>query len=38
MCTAAKVEALLHKLPTGKACGKDEIFAEHIIYADLSIC
>jgi len=29
---------LLHKLPLNRAAGKEGIFAEHISYADSSVC
>ena len=33
-----KIKSLLHKLPLNRAAGKDGIFAEHIFYADSSVC
>jgi len=38
MCNIFKIESLLHKLPLNRAAGKDGIFAEHLSYADLSVC
>ena len=38
MCNSFKIKSLLHKLPLNRAAGKDEIFAEHIFYADSSVC
>ena len=38
MCNSFKVKALLHKQPLNRAAGKNGIFAEHIFYADLSVC
>ena len=32
------IKSLLHKLPLNRAAGKDGIFAEHIFYADSSVC
>ena len=34
----AGVKSLLHKLPLNRAAGKDGILAEHISYADSSVC
>ena len=33
-----KIKSLLHKLPLNRAAGEDGIFAEHIFYADSSVC
>ena len=33
-----KIKSLLHKLALNRAAGKDGIFAEHISYADSSVC
>jgi len=38
MCNSFKIKSLLHKLPLNRAAGKDGIFAEHIFYADSSVC
>jgi len=38
MCNSFKIKSLLHKLPLDRAAGKDGIFAEHILYADSSVC
>ena len=38
MCNSFKIKSLLHKLPLNCAAGKDVIFAEHILYADSSVC
>jgi len=38
MCKSFKIKSLLHKLPLNRAAGKDGIFAEHIFYADSSVC
>ena len=38
MCNSYKIKSLLHKLPLNRAAGKDGIFAEHIFYADSSVC
>ena len=38
MCNNLKIKSLLHKLPLNRAAGKDGIFAEHIFYADSSVC
>ena len=38
MCNSFKIKSLLHKLPLNRAAGKDGIFAEHISYADSSVC
>ena len=38
MCNSFKIKSLLHKLPLNRASGKDGIFAEHIFYADSSVC
>jgi len=38
MCNSFKITSLLHKLPLNRAAGKDGIFAEHIFYADSSVC
>ena len=38
MCNNFKIKYLLHKLPLNRAAGKDGIFAEHIFYADSSVC
>jgi len=38
MCNSFKIKSLLHKLPLNGAAGKDDIFAEHIFYADSSVC
>ena len=38
MCNSFKIKSLLHKLPLNRATGKDGILAEHISYADSSVC
>jgi len=38
MCNSFKIKSLLHKLRLNHAAGKDGIFAEHISYADSSVC
>jgi len=38
MHNSFKIKSLLHKLPLNRATGKDGIFAEHIFYADWSVC
>ena len=38
MCNSFKIKSLLHKLPLNRSSGKDGIFAEHIFYADSSVC
>ena len=38
MCNSFKITSLLHKLPLHREAGKDGIFAEHISYADSSVC
>jgi len=38
MCNSCKIASLLHKLPLFRAAGKDGNFAEHIFYADSSVC
>ena len=38
MCNSFNIKSLLHKLPLNRAAGKDGIFAEHISYADSSVC
>ena len=38
ICNSFKIKSLLHKLPLNRAAGKDGIFAEHIFYADSSVC
>ena len=38
MCNSFKIKSLLHKQPLNRAAGKDGIFAEHISYADSSVC
>jgi len=38
MCNSFKIKSLLYKLPLDHAAGKDDIFAEHIFYADSSVC
>jgi len=38
MCNSFKIKSLLHKPPLSRAAGKDVIFAEHIFYADSSVC
>jgi len=38
MCNSFQIKLLLHKLPLNRAAGKDGIFAEHIFYADSSVC
>ena len=38
MCISYKVKSLLHNLPLDRAAGSDGIFAEHIFYADSSVC
>ena len=38
MWNSFKIKSLLHKLPLNRAAGKDGIFAEHIFYADSSVC
>jgi len=38
MCNSFKIKSLLHKLPLNGSSGKDGIFAEHIFYADSSVC
>ena len=38
MCNSFKIKYLLHKLSLNRAAGKDGIFAEHISYADSSVC
>ena len=38
MCNSFKIKSLLYKLPRNRAAGKDGIFAEHIFYADSSVC
>ena len=38
MCNSFKIKSLLHKLPLNRTAGKDGIFAEHIFYADSSVC
>ena len=38
MCNSFKIKSLLHKLTLNRAAGKDGIFAEHISYADSSVC
>ena len=38
MCNSFKTKSLLHKLPLNHAAGKDGIYAEHISYADSSVC
>ena len=38
MCNSFKIKSLLHKLPLTRAAGKDGFFAEHIFYADSSVC
>jgi len=35
MCNSFKIKSLLHELPLNRAAG---IFAEHIAYADSSVC
>ena len=38
ICNSFKTKSLLHKLPLHRTAGKDGIFAEHIFYADSSVC
>jgi len=38
MCNSFMIKPLLHKLPLNRAAGKDGIFAEHIFYADSTVC
>ena len=38
MCNSFKIKYMLHKLPLNCAAGKDDIFAEHIFYADSNVC
>jgi len=37
-CNSFKIKSLLHKVPLNRPAGKDGIFAEHIFYADPSVC
>jgi len=38
MCNSFKIKSLLHKLSLNRTAGKYGIFAEHIFYADSSVC
>jgi len=38
MCNSFKIKSMLHKLPLDGVAGKGDIFAEHIFYADSSVC
>jgi len=38
ICNSYKIKSLLHKIPLDHVAGNDGIFAEHIFYADSSVC
>ena len=38
ICNTEKLKSIIHKFHVSRACGIDEIFCEHIAYAEPSVC